>query len=775
MGSNINTAGDVFGFAWYNLPDVNGDGTHSGIAGNHADLKVPVAQITTSGTLSGQLTVQIFENGDPNSEIRMTFPLCSGEGECGACTDPDAINYVAYDPASVFYDDGSCIAAVPGCNAPSACNYDPEANTNDGSCIFEDALGVCGGTCLADEDEDMICDDVDDCVGAFDECGVCNGPGAGYFCGSDFNDLPIRITSTCGQDEFAPGLTDDFQVVLSASGYMNAVVDGSEVIMGEWTEDLCNCTALLHFYDGGCDTLQIEMDAFGYAEQINVDPTCCFSVNHDVETFCASDFLNGLTDQTVECAEDLPLTCDPEAEALNICDQTDVFCSVNAFTELGMSTHTLTTAEWARTRRCDAHLRAGGPNRRTLGLLFGRPCQPVDVDPLPRFRHGPPERLGGQRGRPFDFLRCGHLLRIGAKRRRMARSPSRRELVVPERMRHRRRPNGGVHLKNTMSRLVGTGSMAGELYLNHMPASQTKRFQLGNGANNHNCEYGFGGWFGWQGVLNGTPVSGLTGDIIADATAPEVSAPVCDGEYVELVYAAVDPVAGFSQHASQLWERVDTTAPVFLGAPEDVTLEWSDIVGADCADWFIEVPCVDVDDNCSDWNPDYPGCNTSTDDLCGSVQFFEQVIDGACSTQFQVNRTWTATDAAGNVAQHTQVITVQDTEGPSFDNVPADVSISCGDLNAVPVQPEDCAGVDLTFTQTVEEEGCSPYGLITRTYTAVDGCGNETTFVQTLHTTDDEGPVLELDDSSVGHVLWSLQRRRRVRTDRDRLQPCGLE
>ena len=118
MGSNINTAGDVFGFAWYNLPDVNGDGTHSGIAGNHADLKVPVAQITTSGTLSGQLTVQIFENGDPNSEIRMTFPLCSGEGECGACTDPDAINYVAYDPASVFYDDGSCIAAFPGCNAP---------------------------------------------------------------------------------------------------------------------------------------------------------------------------------------------------------------------------------------------------------------------------------------------------------------------------------------------------------------------------------------------------------------------------------------------------------------------------------------------------------------------------------------------------------------------------------------------------------------------------------------------------------------------------------
>ena len=28
-----------------------------------------------------------------------------------------------------------------------------------------------------DIDEDGLCDDLDDCVGAYDECGVCNGPG----------------------------------------------------------------------------------------------------------------------------------------------------------------------------------------------------------------------------------------------------------------------------------------------------------------------------------------------------------------------------------------------------------------------------------------------------------------------------------------------------------------------------------------------------------------------------------------------------------------------
>jgi len=39
-----------------------------------------------------------------------------------------------------------------------------------------DPCGVCNGT-GEDADEDGLCDDADDCVGAYDECGVCNGPG----------------------------------------------------------------------------------------------------------------------------------------------------------------------------------------------------------------------------------------------------------------------------------------------------------------------------------------------------------------------------------------------------------------------------------------------------------------------------------------------------------------------------------------------------------------------------------------------------------------------
>ncbi len=56
----------------------------------------------------------------------------------------------------------------------AACNY---ANDPSEPCAYIDVLGVCGGGCEGDGDDDGICDSEDDCVGVLDECGVCNGPG----------------------------------------------------------------------------------------------------------------------------------------------------------------------------------------------------------------------------------------------------------------------------------------------------------------------------------------------------------------------------------------------------------------------------------------------------------------------------------------------------------------------------------------------------------------------------------------------------------------------
>lgn len=90
-----------------------------------------------------------------------------GEGNPCGCTDPEAENF---DPTA-GYDDGSCIVAETfGCTDSASCNFNEEAEIDDGSCEDLDALDVCGGDCLADEDVDGVCDDVDPCVGSPEEC-----------------------------------------------------------------------------------------------------------------------------------------------------------------------------------------------------------------------------------------------------------------------------------------------------------------------------------------------------------------------------------------------------------------------------------------------------------------------------------------------------------------------------------------------------------------------------------------------------------------------------
>ena len=131
--------------------------------------------------------------------------LCNGPGaiyDCGCTGIPvgdcdcngnqlDAIGICGGTCTSNVDGDSVCDdAEVPGCMNPYACNYDPAATDDDGSCAQVDVLDECGGTCTSDADGDGICDDVDDCVGTLDACGICNGPGEIYACGC--SGIPIR-------------------------------------------------------------------------------------------------------------------------------------------------------------------------------------------------------------------------------------------------------------------------------------------------------------------------------------------------------------------------------------------------------------------------------------------------------------------------------------------------------------------------------------------------------------------------------------------------------
>ena len=110
----------------------------------------PTRQPATTTARARQIrTTACAPTRRPNARV------CSGE--------TDGSGVVALVDAD---GDGICDNdEIEGCDDPEACNFDPIATDNDGSCEYQDALGVCGRFCPSDMDNDGICDDEDACVG----------------------------------------------------------------------------------------------------------------------------------------------------------------------------------------------------------------------------------------------------------------------------------------------------------------------------------------------------------------------------------------------------------------------------------------------------------------------------------------------------------------------------------------------------------------------------------------------------------------------------------
>ncbi|MDO7850662.1 HYR domain-containing protein, partial [Hymenobacter convexus] len=111
---------------------------------------------------------------------------------------------------------------------------------------------------------------------------------------------------------------------------------------------------------------------------------------------------------------------------------------------------------------------------------------------------------------------------------------------------------------------------------------------------------------------------------------------------------------------------------------------------------------------------------------------------------------WTATDAAGNVATATQLVTVTDTERPTISAPAAKVvSTSTGQCSATGVSlgtataGDNCTGVSVTNNAPAT----FPKGSTTVTWTATDAAGNTATATQLVTVNDTERPVLTLPAS----------------------------
>ena len=138
-----------------------------------------------------------------------------------------------------------------------------------------------------------------------------------------------------------------------------------------------------------------------------------------------------------------------------------------------------------------------------------------------------------------------------------------------------------------------------------------------------------------------------------------------------------------------------------------------------------------------------------TDDNCGVAG-----VTNDAPAQFPAGVTtvtWTVTDIHGNTSTCEQLVTVIDTEFPTF-TAPADITIykdaTCGYDASVTItgdvtdEADNCdTSLDATFTDVVVAGSCEGEQIITRTWSLSDDYGNTTTHDQIIRVEDNTAPT----------------------------------
>jgi hypothetical protein len=202
----------------------------------------------------------------------------------------------------------------------------------------------------------------------------------------------------------------------------------------------------------------------------------------------------------------------------------------------------------------------------------------------------------------------------------------------------------------------------------------------------------------------------------------------------------ITDLCGNNVQIPQTFTIDDNTAPQISGTLPPLPVEGCNAGAAPAAYTTIaalQAAGLTISDNC-----------TAT----GSLQLSHaDVTSGTCPITIQ--RTYTITDACGNTATATQVITIDDTQAPTWTTAAGslDRTVQCSDAAALaaaqtlaPVATDACnntlAPVKTTGSPVL---GASCTSTITNSWVVTDDCGNTSTvFTQVITVIDNTAPVL---------------------------------
>jgi len=144
-----------------------------------------------------------------------------------------------------------------------------------------------------------------------------------------------------------------------------------------------------------------------------------------------------------------------------------------------------------------------------------------------------------------------------------------------------------------------------------------------------------------------------------------------------------------------------------------------------------------------------PVCHSACGPL--TISFVDEITAGDCTSATTITRHWTATDVCGNSTFAKQTIVIMpDQSAPVFTLASQDLTMTCASGGTptfdVPTVADNCAsGTALTISHhdawTSGGSTACANQTVTRTWTAVDACGNEATASQTITIVDNDAPV----------------------------------
>ena len=583
-------------------------------------------------------TIEIACNFDPAATINdgtCDFVSCLVLG----CTDAAACNY----NAAATVNDGSCdylSCLVPGCTLTNACNFDPLAEVNDGSCEYTSCAG-CTNEFADNYDSTATVDD-----GSCNPIEGCTSPQA---CNFDAN---------ANQDD-------------GSCDFVSCLATGCTVL------EACNYDEEAQVNDGTCVFPEEGRDCDGNClEDADGDNVCDGDEIAGCTSATALNYNPIATDDDGSCQEPIGGCTDPEA------------CNFDAAaTNDDGSCEFTSCAGCLQTSACNYDETALYADDSCIFPEFGYDCDGnclMDED-------------GDGVCDPFEIVGCQDMAACNFDP--AATDPGQCNFAAPN------FDCDGNSLKPIFTSFPANVTVQGW----QVPAAEDAVVEAIASPFAPSFEATYNGNLCYDDMP--TPTITFDGETRIDG--------VCEHDYTLFRSWTATDCSGYTRSREQIIVVVDTVPPVVY-VPEDMTVLCEDFATADLGEAFGTDDCGDV-----------------------TIEMTEEIVPGDCPGNYSVVRTFNAMDPCLNTATAQQVITVVDNEAPVLETL-ADMVLSCSDElpSALPAATDNCSGVEITVTDVVTEGSCPQSYSIDRTFTATDACGNASTTTQKLNIVDDTAPTV---------------------------------